>query len=137
MASDDAGSVLKSPGAAESQRCIVGASPPRRRRDEPIAVTANHRQTKAAELKRLSGGGGEGGATARWRPHWTSGDRKSGKGPFGFRRNSRQLQLEGDAVKKGAFYSTQVPLIRTKEAHNLLTQRSKGPDGGDGEPGCL
>lgn len=60
MASDDAGSVLKSPGAAESQRCIVGASPPRRRRDEPIAVTANHRQTKAAELKRLSGGGGGG-----------------------------------------------------------------------------
>lgn len=61
MASDDAGSVLKSPGAAESQRCIVGASPPRRRRDEPIAVTANHRQTKAAELKRLSGGRGRGG----------------------------------------------------------------------------
>lgn len=58
MASDDAGSVLRSPGAAESRRCIVGASPPRRRRDEPIAVTANHRQTKAAELKRLSGVGG-------------------------------------------------------------------------------
>lgn len=136
MASDDAGSVLKSPGAAESQRCIVGASPPRRRRDEPIAVTANHRQTKAAELKRLSGGGRGGGRrNSSVAPPLDI--RKSGKGLFGFRRHSRQLQLEGDAVKKGAFYSTQVPLIRTKEAHNLLTQRSKGPDGGDGEPGCL